>query len=124
MTEIAAASTKRVGVVMSVVVPSILTAVAFTVASRYGLVGDLPLWALLALLVAAGALGAVDGRARPARREHARTCTARSPRRSWECRRSSTRSVGGPTLTIGYVFVVSRALDAGAPGCGARRWAG
>src|SRR4051794_23635218 len=62
MTEKATAPAKRVGVVTSVLVPSALTAVAFGVASHFGLVGDLPLWALLALLVVAGALGEITAK--------------------------------------------------------------
>src|SRR5438445_8396072 len=43
----------------AIVVPSALTAVAFAVASHFGLVGNLPLWVLLLLLAVSGALGEV-----------------------------------------------------------------
>ena len=42
------------GRVANVVVPTILTALAFAVLSRWGLVGNLPLWVLVVLLAAVG----------------------------------------------------------------------
>src|SRR5207247_3908455 len=57
VTETATTAGAPVGAVTNVVIPSVLTAVAFGVASHFGLVGDLPLWVLLTLLVGAGVLG-------------------------------------------------------------------
>jgi len=117
MTEIAAAAGNRLPVLKSVVVPSVLTAVSFGVASRYGLVGNLPLWVLLTLLFGAGALGEITGKfVRP----DASALTLHAALAAQILSVSAIiYAIGwGPTLTIGYVFVVSRALDAG----GSRVW--
>ena len=118
VTEVAAGSSHRwVGGVATVVVPNVLTALAFGVASRFGLVGDLPLWLLLTLLVGAGVLGEATGRyVRP-------DTSAVALHGALAAQILSVSTIiyvigWGPTLTIGYVFVVSRALDAG----GARVW--
>jgi diguanylate cyclase (GGDEF)-like protein len=117
MTKTAAGSDNRVGFLTSVVVPTILTAVAFVVASRFGLVGDLPLWMLLTLMAGAGALGqATAGLVRP----------DASPFELHTALAAQVLPVSaiiyaigwGPTLTVGYVFVVARVLDAG----GSRVW--
>jgi diguanylate cyclase (GGDEF)-like protein len=117
MTETAAVPAKRVGVVTSTVVPSVLTAVAFGVASHFGLVGDLPLWVLLALLVGAGALGQISGKFL---RPDASAFAMHSALAAQVLPVSAIiYAIGwGPTLTVGYVFVISRALDAG----GSRVW--
>ena len=117
MTQTRADSEDRVGLATSVVVPSVLTAGLFGVASHFGLVGDLPLWVLLALLVGSGALGQVSGKfVRPAASGLALHSALAAQVLSVS---AIIYAIGwGPTLTVGYVFVVSRALDAG----GSRVW--
>ena len=105
------------GRVANVVVPTILTALAFAVLSRWGLVGDLPLWVLVVLLAASGAAGELtNGLIQPdssALELHVGLAvmflgvTAIIYAIGW-----------GPTLSIGYVFVLARALDA----AGSRVW--
>src|ERR1700686_152918 len=100
-----------------VAVPSLLTAAAFVVLSRFGLAGHLPLWALLGLLTVAGVLGEFTGR------------SVRFDAGLWslhaaiavQCLSVSAviYAIGwGPTLAVGYLFIVSRALDL----AGARAW--
>src|SRR5579863_5542785 len=106
-----------VGRVATVAVPSLLTAAAFIVLSRFGLAGHLPLWALLGILTVAGVLGEFTGR------------FVRFDARLWslhlaiamQCLSVSAviYAIGwGPTLAVGYLFVVARALDE----AGARTW--
>src|SRR5438477_528153 len=97
--------------------PSVLTAVAFGVASHFGLVGDLPLWLLLTLLVGAGVLGEATAKLiRPDASDVALHGALAAQLLSVS---AIICAIGwGPTLTIGYVFVVSRALDNG----GSRVW--
>src|SRR5260221_2940940 len=117
MPETGGAPAKRVGVVTSTVIPSVLTAVAFGAGSNLGLVGDLPLWVLLALLVGAGALGQISGKfVRPDASALAMHCALAAQVLPVS---AIIYAIGwGPTLTVGYVFVISRALDAG----GSRVW--
>jgi diguanylate cyclase (GGDEF)-like protein len=117
MTETATVPAKRVGVVTNVVAPSVLTALAFGVASHFGLVGNLPLWALLALLIVGGALG--EGTAKFVRPDAGAFALHGALAAQILSVSAIIYAIGwGPTLTIGYVFVVSRALDAG----GSRVW--
>jgi diguanylate cyclase (GGDEF)-like protein len=105
------------GRVANVVVPTILTALAFAVLSRWGLVGDLPLWALVALLAVSGAAseltsGLIQPNSSPAALHVGMAVlflgvTAIIYAIGW-----------GPTLSIGYVFVLARALDV----AGSRVW--
>jgi diguanylate cyclase (GGDEF)-like protein len=107
----------RIGRFATVVVPSVLTAAAFAVASHFGDVGNLPLWALLTLLGLVGLEGEATGL----------LVRADSTRRALHAA-LSTQVLGitaviyvigwGPTLTIGYVFVAARALDT----AGSRVW--
>jgi diguanylate cyclase (GGDEF)-like protein len=103
--------------VANVVVPSVLTAVTFGVLSRFDLVGNLPLWVLFTLMLAAGLSGELTGGlltpdASPLML-HATMAvqflgvTAIIYAIGW-----------GPTLSIGYVFVLARALDT----AGSRVW--
>src|ERR1700686_441270 len=50
------------GHVVTLVIPSFLTGIAFVILSRFGLAGHLPLWALLSMLTLAGVLGEYTGR--------------------------------------------------------------
>jgi diguanylate cyclase (GGDEF)-like protein len=118
MTEEAGASDRRpVRNVAVLVVPSVLTAIAFGIASHFGLVGNLPFWALLLFLAASGALGQITGVwVRP-------YASGRALHTALAAQVLSVSAIiyvigWGPTLTIGYVFVVARALDAG----GSRVW--
>jgi diguanylate cyclase (GGDEF)-like protein/PAS domain S-box-containing protein len=117
MSKTATGADNGVGFLTSVVVPTSLTAGAFVVASHFGLVGDLPLWLLLALMAGAGALGqATAGLVRPDTSPfelHAALAAQVLPVSA------IIYAIGwGPTLMIGYVFVVARVLDAG----GSRVW--
>ncbi len=105
------------GRVTSVVVPSTLTGIAFVVLSRFGLTGHLPLWFLLTLLAVAGFLGEFTGRfIRP-------DASALSFHLAIAIQSLSVSAIiyaigWGPTLSIGYLFVVTRALDL----AGMRAW--
>ncbi len=114
---VARSSEGRGGRVALVVVPSVLTAVAFMVASYFGLVGDLPLWVLLTLLAVSGVVGEVTVGLVTA---DATTSALHFAVASQVLSVSAIiYAIGwGPTLTIGYVFVVARLLDKG----GARVW--
>ncbi len=103
------------GRVAIVVVPSVLTAVALVAASRFGLVGDLPLWFLLTLLVGSSVVGELTG--------GLVTPDASTPALHFAIAAQILAvtaiiyAIGwGPTLTIGYVFVVARVLDEGGAG--------
>jgi diguanylate cyclase (GGDEF)-like protein len=117
MTEAGASGHRRARNVAILVVPSTITAVAFGIASHFGLVGDLPFWALLGLLAISCALGGVTGRwltpeASPLARNAAIAAQILSVS-------AIIYAIGwGPTLTVGYTFVIARALDA----CGSRVW--
>ena len=108
------ASSRRVA---NVVVPTVLTAFTFGVLSRFDLVGNLPLWVLFTLMALAGISGEITGGlltpdASPLML-HATMAvqilgvTAIIYAIGW-----------GPTLSIGYVFVLARALDT----AGSRVW--
>src|SRR5438552_4133742 len=118
MTDAGAASgNRRLRNVAIVVVPCVLTATAFGIASQFGLVGDVPFWMLLVLLALGGAQSQVtSGWLRP----------NASPRAMHAGLAAQVLSVTaiiyvigwGATLTVGYVFVIARALDDG----GSRVW--
>ena len=103
--------------IATVAVPTTLTAGAFIVLSHFGLTGNLPLWAVLAVLGGAGLVGELSGRiVEP----HASTGTLHLAIAA-EC--LSVAAVlyvigWGPTLAIGFVFVAARALDL----AGSRAW--
>jgi diguanylate cyclase (GGDEF)-like protein len=106
-----------IGRVAIVVVPSALTAAAFAIGSHFGVVGHLPLWALLLLLVAVGVEGEISG----AFVRADATVTALHVALSLQILGITAviYVIGwGPTLTIGYLFVVARALDT----VGSRAW--
>ncbi len=105
------------GRLRNVVLPGAITGGAFAILSRFGFVGDLPLWMLLSLLAVVGLLGEVTGR----------LVQADSSRRSLHIALAAqilsvstiVYAIGwGPTLSIGYVFIIARALDT----AGARVW--
>ena len=101
--------------VAAVVVPSVLTAVAFVGLHRFGLVGDWPLWLLLTVLGIAGALGELTG-----------VPTEASPIRLHLAIATQVLAVTvviyaigwGPMLTIGYIFVLAHLLADG----GSKLW--
>ena len=99
------------------VVPSLLTAIAFGVASHFGLVGDLPFWALLALLAVGAAISYIT---EPWLHPDAKPIAVHAAIGLQVLSVSAIIYVigWGPTLTVGYVYVISRALDAG----GSRVW--
>jgi diguanylate cyclase (GGDEF)-like protein len=100
-----------------VVVPGVLTAVAFAVGSRFGVVGDMPAWALLLLLVVIGVEGELTGRLIHPEASALALHIALSLQILGIT--SIIYAIGwGPTLAIGYVFVVERALENG----GSRVW--
>ena len=108
---------RRLRNVAVVVVPCVLTATAFGIASHFGLVGNLPFWMLLVLLALGGAQSQVTSSwLRP----------DASPRAMHAGLAAQVLSVTaiiyvigwGATLTVGYVFVIARALDDG----GSRVW--
>jgi hypothetical protein len=95
----------------------VLTAVAFAVCSYFGLVGDLPLWLLLSLLFISSFVGEVTGKGVTA------DATERALHGAIAAQVLTVSMIiyaigWGPTLTIGYVFIIARALD----GAGARVW--
>ena len=108
---------RRLRNVALVVVPCLLTATAFGIASHFGLVGNLPFWMLLALLALGGVQSQVtSGWLRP-------DASARSMHAALASQVLSVTAIiyvigWGSTLSIGYVFVISRALDEG----GSRVW--
>src|SRR5690348_15379237 len=72
MTDAAASGHRRLRSVAVVVVPCVLTASAFGIASHFGLVGNLPFWMLLALLTLGGAQSQItSGWLRPHASTHA-----------------------------------------------------
>jgi diguanylate cyclase (GGDEF)-like protein len=101
---------RRFGRVATVIVPSVLTAAAFVVGSHFGVVGDLPLWALLALLFVGGIQSEVSGRFVTAQSHGVKLHVALAAQLLAVT--AIIYAIGwGPTLTIGYVFVCARALD-------------
>ena len=105
------------GRVATVVVPSMLTGGAFVVLSRLGLAGHLPLWALLGMLIAASVMGEFTGRY-----VHLDAST-RGLHFAIAVQSLSVSAIiyaigWGPTLAVGYLFIVARALDE----AGARAW--
>src|SRR5262245_44755935 len=113
MAGVAGASERgRVRNIAVVVVPCALTAIAFGIASHFNLVGDLPFWVLLVFLGLGGVLGEITGtwitpEARPRALHGALAAQALSVT-------TIIYAIGwGPTLTVGYVFTISRALDNG-----------
>jgi diguanylate cyclase (GGDEF)-like protein/PAS domain S-box-containing protein len=105
------------GRVATVVVPSTLTGVAFVILSQFGLAGHLPLWALLGMLIVAGVLGEYTGRL-----VHFDAST-RALHFAIAVQSLSVSAViyaigWGPTLAVGYLFIVARALDL----AGTRAW--
>jgi len=105
------------GRVATSVVPSVLTALAFWGLSRFGVVGDLPLWVLMSLMVVVGVAseltrGSVTPDASPLALHTAMAVQMLGVS-------AIIYAIGwGPTLSIGYVFVLGQALDAG----GSRVW--
>src|SRR4051794_28583736 len=103
---------RRMSRVALVVGPCILTAIAFTVLHHFNALGTEPLWLVLTLLGVGGVCGQCGGRlvvpgARAAVLHAAIAAevlgvTAIIYVIGW-----------GPTLTIGYVFVLARVLDTG-----------
>ncbi len=100
-----------------VVVPCILTGVAFAALQRFDAVGDLPLWLILGLLAVGGVAGEGLGRL-------VRTDTSTAVLHlAIACEVLSVTAIiyaigWGPTLTVGYLFVLARLLDTG----GSRVW--
>src|ERR1700730_18319234 len=106
-----------VGRAAFVVVPSVVTGGALVVLSRLGFVGDLPLWLLLSLLIVVSVVGQLTGGVM------GRDATAPALRAAIGAQvlaiSTLIYAIGwGPTLSVGYVFVVASALD----GAGARGW--
>jgi diguanylate cyclase (GGDEF)-like protein/PAS domain S-box-containing protein len=105
------------GHVLTLVVPCVLTGIAFVALSRFGLAGHLPLWALLSMLTVAGVLGEYTGRfvhfdssglaLHFAIAVQSLSVTAVIYAIGW-----------GPTLAVGYLFIVARAVDL----AGTRAW--
>jgi len=108
---------RRLRNIAFVVVPCVLTATAFGIASHFGLVGNLPAWMLFLLLALGGAQSQItSGWLRP-------DASTRSMHAALAAQVMAVTAIiyvigWGPTLTIGYVFVISRALDEG----GSRVW--
>jgi len=117
MTDAAVPGHRRLRSVAVTAVPSLLTAIAFGVASHLSLVGDLPFWVLLAMLVLGGVVSyATSDWLSP-------DASRRALHGALAAQVLSVSAIiyaigWGPTLTVGYVFVISRALDAG----GSRVW--
>jgi diguanylate cyclase (GGDEF)-like protein len=87
-----------------------LTSAAFVVGSHFGVVGDLPIWALLALLVGFGGVAEICGRL--VNGESSDTAVDASLAIQLLGVTAIIYAIGwGATLSIGYVFVCARALD-------------
>jgi diguanylate cyclase (GGDEF)-like protein/PAS domain S-box-containing protein len=98
------------GRVATLWVPTALTVVAFVALYRFGLVGDLPLPVLVGLLVAAAAFGEMTARS------WQRGATSRQVHVAIAIQMISVTAIiyaigWGPTLAIGYTFLLARALD-------------
>jgi len=99
----------------AVLVPCVLTAVAFVGLYRFGLVGSWPLWLLLMVLAAAGVLGELTGLSpnATAMRLHVAIAT------QILAVTVVMYAIGwGPMLAIGYIFVLAHLLEDG----GSRVW--
>jgi len=103
--------------VATVVVPSLFTGSAFAVLSHFGLVGDLPLGVLLGLLVVVSISGELTGGL--IRRDASSLALHAGIAAQVLGVTAIIYAIGwGPTLTVGYLFGFSRALDE----AGARVW--
>ncbi|HET9728352.1 MAG TPA: EAL domain-containing protein [Acidimicrobiia bacterium] len=108
----ASARHEWVRVTTTLVVPSILTGAAFALLSRFGLVGDLPLWTLLTLLAVAGVCGEVF--VSSVRPDSSTLRLNGSIAMQTLAVTAIIYPIGwGPMLTIGYVFVFARLLQVG-----------
>jgi len=117
MSERAGREQPPLGRVATAVVPSALTALAFWALSRFGVIGDLPLWVLLTLLVLAGVSGELTGGLLTPDASSLAVHVAMAAQVLGVT--AIIYAIGwGPTLSIGYVFVLARALDRG----GSRVW--
>jgi diguanylate cyclase (GGDEF)-like protein/PAS domain S-box-containing protein len=103
--------------VAGLVIPVVLTSVAFAILSGSGLIGNLPLWILVSLLVLAMLVGELLS---GGYREDASLLALHGAIVANVLAVTAIiYAIGwGPTLMIGYVFVLARALDAG----GSRVW--
>jgi PAS domain-containing protein len=117
MSERAGREQPPLGRLATAVVPSVLTALAFWALSRFGVVGDLPIWVLLTLLAVAGVSGELTGGMLTPDASFAALNAAMAAQVLGVT--AIIYAIGwGATLSIGYVFVLARALDRG----GSRVW--
>src|SRR3954454_18300525 len=106
------APAKRMSRVALVVVPCILTGIAFTVLHRLHALGDKPLWLILTLLGIGGLCGEFGGRLVTPGARAGVLYAGIAPQPL--LLPAIIYAIGwGPTLTIGYVFVLARLLDTG-----------
>jgi diguanylate cyclase (GGDEF)-like protein len=103
---------RRLSRVALVVVPCVLTGIAFTVLHRFHALGNAPLWLILTLLGVGGVCGEFGGRfVTPDARSAALHAAIGAEILGVT---AIIYVIGwGPTLTIGYVFVLARVLDTG-----------
>ncbi len=99
------------------IIPTILTAAAFVIGSRFDVVGDFPIWVLLALLIGFG--GVAEICAHIVNEDSSDRMVNASLAIQLLGVTVIIYSIGwGATLSIGYIFVCARALDE----FGARVW--
>ncbi len=111
------ASPRRVSQAAVVVVPSALTAMSFAVLRRFDAIGNLPLWLILTLLVVGGAVGEIA--IRVVREDSTSLALHAAVAPEVLAVTAIIYAIGwGPTLTVGYLFILARVLDAG----GSRVW--
>jgi diguanylate cyclase (GGDEF)-like protein len=107
----------RLAKVTAVALPSAGTAIAFVVMSRLHVIGDKPVWLVLALLFAAAVVGESSGRMLEVHQSMGAIHLAIG----LQCMSVAAiiYTIGwGPTLAIGFLFVAARALDL----VGSRAW--
>ena len=107
----------RLAKVTAVALPSAGTAIAFVIMSRLHVIGDKPVWLVLALLFVAAVIGESSGRML----EVNQSTQAIHVAIGLQCMSVAAiiYTIGwGPTLAIGFLFVAARALDL----VGSRAW--
>jgi diguanylate cyclase (GGDEF)-like protein/PAS domain S-box-containing protein len=91
-------------------VPTILTALAFVVGGRFDVVGDLPIWMLVAFVFVAGAIAQGGSRLTEVRSGNIALHVSLAAQMTGVS--IIIYAIGwGPTLAIGYVFVCARVID-------------